>query len=65
MFVYNHKEREIEWKSYRLKLWYYHAVMTSFFSFQCLKTLWNQSTKITKINSKIKDKNETNSIKNR
>ena len=33
MFIDNHKEREIKLESYRLKLWYCHDVMTSFFSF--------------------------------
>ena len=32
MFIDNHKETEIKWESYRLKLWYCHDVMTSFFS---------------------------------
>ena len=39
MFIDSHKETEIKLESYRLKLWYYHDVMTSFFSFRCFKSL--------------------------
>ena len=38
MFIDNHKETEIELESYRLKLWYYHDVMTSYLSFRCFKS---------------------------
>ena len=39
MFIDNHKEPEITLESYRVKLWYYHGVMTSLFSFRCFKSL--------------------------
>ena len=39
MFIDNHKETEMKLESYRLKLWYYHDVMTSFFCFRCFKSL--------------------------
>ena len=32
MFIDSHKEIEITLESYGVKLWYYHDVMTSFFS---------------------------------
>ena len=38
MFIDNHKETDIKWESYTLKLWYYHDVMTSFFSFRYFKS---------------------------
>ena len=39
MFIGNHKERESNLESYRVKLWYYHDVMTTFFSFRRFKSL--------------------------
>ena len=39
MFIDNQKETEITLESYGVKLWYYHDVMTSFFSFRCFKSL--------------------------
>ena len=39
MFIDNFKETEIELGWHKLKLWYYHDVMTSFFSFRCFNSL--------------------------
>ena len=39
MFIDSHKETEIKLESYILKIWYYHDVMTSFFSFRYFKSL--------------------------
>ena len=38
MFINNHKETEIKLESYVIKLWYYHDVMNSFFSFKCFNS---------------------------
>ena len=52
MFIDNHKETEIKLESYRLKLWYYHVVMTTFFSDVLIHFKW------IKYNNKMKLKNE-------
>ena len=40
MFRDNHKEMEIKWESYRLKLWYYHVVMIFFISDVLIRFKW-------------------------
>ena len=57
MFRDNHKETDIELESYRLKLWYYYDVMTSFFSVVLIHFKW------IKYNNKNEIKNEYCSFK--
>ena len=57
MFIDIHKETKMKLESYRVKLWYYHVVMTSFFSFR-----WFNSLQIT-IFDELMENNDIKTLK--